>query len=90
MALVPLAFALWAGQPDLAIGRAETSLRLSPRGRFGSPTWVIGTAQFLSRHFDEALAKLLIAAQETPTFRCYSAPSPRPMPIWAGATKRGQ
>jgi TolB-like protein len=59
---------LWSGQPDLAIERAEASLRLSPRGRFGSPFWVIGTAHFLSRRFDDALATLLIVVQEIPTF----------------------
>jgi pentatricopeptide repeat protein len=59
---------LWSGQPDLAIECAEASLRLSPRGRFGSPFWVIGTAHFLSRRFDEALATLLVVVQEIPTF----------------------
>jgi TolB-like protein/class 3 adenylate cyclase len=59
---------LWAGEPDLAIERARASLRLSPRGRFGSPFWVIGTAYLLSRRFDEALATLLVVVQQIPYF----------------------
>src|SRR5215472_3971718 len=33
---------LWAGQPDIAIEHAETSLRLSPRERMGTPLFSIG------------------------------------------------
>jgi TolB-like protein/class 3 adenylate cyclase len=58
----------YAGQPDLAIEHAEASLRLSPRGRFGSVFWVIGGAHFLSRRFDEAVPKLLLAIQDNPNF----------------------
>jgi adenylate cyclase len=39
---------LWAGQPDLAIEHAETSLRLSPRERAGTPLTMIGEAYFLT------------------------------------------
>jgi TolB-like protein len=57
---------LWAGQPDLAIEHVETSLRLSPRERIGTPLTVIGTAYFLKRQFDEAVAKLLLSIQDNP------------------------
>jgi adenylate cyclase len=59
---------LWAGQPDIAIEHAEASLRLSPRVRIGTSTAVIGHAHFLSRRFDEAVPKLLLAIQEDPSF----------------------
>src|SRR5207237_5334854 len=35
---------VYAGQPDLAIEHVETSLRLSPRERMGTPLQVIGIA----------------------------------------------
>ena len=56
----------YAGQNDLAIEHAEAALRLSPRGRFGSVFFVIGGAHFLSRRFDEAVPKLLLAIQDNP------------------------
>jgi tetratricopeptide (TPR) repeat protein len=62
---------LYAGQPDIAIEHVETSLRLSPRARIGWSLITIGAAHFLSRRFDEAAPKLLLAIQEDP-----SAPQP--------------
>jgi len=59
---------LWAGQPDLAIEHVETSLRLSPRERMGTPLFSIGAAYFLKRRFDEAAAKLLLSIQDHPGF----------------------
>jgi tetratricopeptide (TPR) repeat protein len=59
---------LWAGQPDRAIEHLETALRLSPRARIGVPLFNIGLAHFVSRRFDEAVPKLLVAIQEDPTF----------------------
>jgi TolB-like protein/class 3 adenylate cyclase/predicted ATPase len=59
---------LFAGQPDLAIERAETALRLSPRARVGTSLSLIGQAHFLARRFDEAVPKLLLAIQEDPSF----------------------
>ena len=56
----------WAGQPDLAIEHLETALRLSPRARVGPSLLFIGAAQFLSRRFDEAVPKLLLAIQDDP------------------------
>jgi tetratricopeptide (TPR) repeat protein len=56
----------FAGQNDRAIEHAEAALRLSPRGRFGSVFYVIGGAHFLSRRFDEAVPKLLLAIQDNP------------------------
>jgi TolB-like protein/class 3 adenylate cyclase len=59
---------LLAGQPDLAIEHVETSLRLSPRERVGTPLSVIGMAYFFKRRFDEAASKLLLALQDHPSF----------------------
>jgi adenylate cyclase len=55
-----------AGQPDLAIEHVETSLRLSPRERMGTPLQVMGVAYFFKRRFDEAAAKLLLSIQDNP------------------------
>jgi adenylate cyclase len=67
----------WAGDPDLAIEHSEAALRLSPRARVGNSAHAIGLALFLSRHFDEAVPKLLVAIQENPSFpepyRCLAA-----------------
>jgi adenylate cyclase len=57
-----------AGQPDIAIRHVEAALRLSPRARIGWSHAVIGFAHFLSRRFDEAVPKLLLAIQEDPNF----------------------
>jgi adenylate cyclase len=59
---------LMAGQPDIAIEHAEASLRLSPRARIGNALGVIGYAHFISRRFDKAVPKLLLAIQEDPSF----------------------
>jgi adenylate cyclase len=58
---------LMAGQPDIAIEHAQASLRLSPRARIGTPVLNIGVAHFLSRRFDQAVPKLLLAIQEDPS-----------------------
>jgi adenylate cyclase len=59
---------LWAGQPDIAIEHIEASLRLSPRARV-SPgvAAAVGYAHFFSRHFDEAVPKILLTIQEEPS-----------------------
>jgi adenylate cyclase len=59
---------LWAGQPDIAIEHAETSLRLSPRARVGPSLLIWGCAHFFSRRFNEAVPKLLLAIQDDPSF----------------------
>jgi len=59
---------LFAGQPERAIEHAEAALRLSPRARVGTTLGIIGTAHLISRRFDEALPKLLLAVQEAPSF----------------------
>ena len=59
---------VWAGEPDAAIQQVEASLRLNPRDRRGNYNWPIGIAHFFARRFDDALAKLLIATQETPAW----------------------
>jgi TolB-like protein len=59
---------LFAGQPERAIEHAEAALRLSPRARVGTTLGIIGTAHLVSRRFDQALPKLLLAIQEAPTF----------------------
>jgi tetratricopeptide (TPR) repeat protein len=57
---------LFAGQPERAIEHAEAALRLSPRAPVGTTVGIIGTAHLVSRRFDEALPRLLLAIQETP------------------------
>jgi TolB-like protein/class 3 adenylate cyclase len=57
-----------AGQLDLAIEHLEASLRLSPRARVGTSLSALGNAHFLSRRFDEAVPKLLLAIQEDPSY----------------------
>ena len=57
---------LWACQLSLAIEHTEVSMRLSAGARIGSPLGVIGLAHFFDRHFDEALATLLVAVQDNP------------------------
>jgi TolB-like protein/class 3 adenylate cyclase len=59
---------LWAGQPDLAIEHAGTSLRLSPREPVGTPLSLMGGAYFFKRQFDEAVSKVLLAIQDDPGF----------------------
>jgi TolB-like protein/tetratricopeptide (TPR) repeat protein len=59
---------LWAGQPDTAIEHVQTSLRLSPRERQGTPLGAIGQAYFFKRQFDEAAANLLLSIQHDPGF----------------------
>ncbi len=44
----------------------EIALRLSPRERMGVALFVMGTAYFFKRRFDEAAAKLLLAIQDHP------------------------
>jgi TolB-like protein/class 3 adenylate cyclase len=57
---------IYAGQPDLAIEHLETSMRLSPRERIGTPLQWIGMALFFKRQFPEAASKLLLSIQENP------------------------
>jgi adenylate cyclase len=57
----------WAGLHDDAIERFETALRLSPRARVGPSHFLIGSSHFLSRRFNLAVPKLLLAIQEDPS-----------------------
>jgi TolB-like protein len=59
---------MFAGQPDTAIEHVEASLRLSPRARIGSSLSFMGAAHFLSRRFNEAVPKLLLAMQDDPGY----------------------
>jgi tetratricopeptide (TPR) repeat protein len=59
---------LFAGQPDLAIEHVETALRLSPRERAATPLWLMGSAYFFKRQFDDAASKLLLSIQDHPGF----------------------
>jgi adenylate cyclase len=59
---------VWAGQPDLAIEHVETSLRLSPRERIGTPLFNMRVAYFFKRRFEEAASKLLLSMQADPGF----------------------
>jgi tetratricopeptide (TPR) repeat protein len=56
-----------AGQPDIASEHLEASLRLSPRARAAATLVVIGAAHLVSRRFDKAVPKLLLAIQEDPS-----------------------
>jgi adenylate cyclase len=58
---------LWAGQADLAIEHGEIALRLSPRAA-NMPTFLIGTALFFSRRFEEAVPRLWVAIEDRPAF----------------------
>jgi adenylate cyclase len=58
---------LMAGQPDRAIEHVDAALRLSPRTRIALALHTIGAAHFVSRRFDEAVPKLLLAIQEDPS-----------------------
>jgi TolB-like protein len=68
---------LGAGQPDAAIEHIEAALRLSPRARSGTSLTTIGVAHLVSRRFDEAVPKLLLAIQDDPshpqTYRALAA-----------------
>jgi TolB-like protein len=57
---------LWAGQTDLAIEHGELALRLSPRARTGEEAFLIGTALFFGRRFEEAVPRLWIAIEAMP------------------------
>ena len=59
---------LMAGEPNRAIDAAETSLRLSPRTRSGPVHTLIGASHFLSRRFNDAIPKLLLALEETQNY----------------------
>jgi TolB-like protein/class 3 adenylate cyclase/tetratricopeptide (TPR) repeat protein len=71
---------LWAGQPDIAVGHFETSLRLSPRARTAGTYMGIGVAHFFARRLDDATIMLIRSLQElpgwVPTYRflasCYA------------------
>jgi TolB-like protein len=68
---------LGAGQPDTAIEHIDAALRLSPRARTGTSFTTIGVAHLVSRRFDEAVPKLLLAIQDDPshpqTYRALAA-----------------
>jgi adenylate cyclase len=59
---------VWAGHSDAGIERLEAALRLSPRARIGWGLMVIGMAHFLSRRFNEAVPKLVLAIQDDPGY----------------------
>jgi len=58
----------WASQPDVALEHVNMSLRLSPRAVVGRTVFVIGTLHFVSRRFDEAVPKLILAIQQDPDY----------------------
>src|SRR5579884_960058 len=59
---------LFAGQPEPAIEHFNRSLRLNPRAQRGFHLSAIGTAQFIARRFDDAVATLRISLEELPSF----------------------
>jgi TolB-like protein/Tfp pilus assembly protein PilF len=62
------ALRLYAGHPDIAIEHVSVAQRLSPRARVGMALTVVGAAHFVTRRFDEALSKLLVAIREDPAY----------------------
>src|SRR5215510_9352488 len=50
------------------IGLVQNLFRIMPRARIGTSLAVLGGAHFLSRRFEEAVPKLLLAIQEDPSF----------------------
>jgi len=59
----------WAGQLNVSMDHIEASLRLSPRAPATSTAHqVIGANHFLSRHFDQAVPRLLLAIQYDPNY----------------------
>jgi hypothetical protein len=75
---------------DAAIEHANAALRLSPCVRFGWAFLTIGAAHFVSRRFEEALPKLLIAVQDTPVSRRFIVSLSPATPIVDGSRKRGR
>jgi len=59
---------LWAGQTDLAIEHGEMALRLSPRARANEEAFLIGTALFFGRRFEEAVPRLWVAIEAMTAF----------------------
>jgi len=59
---------VWAGRPDVAIGRLDGALRLSPRARIGTSANLLGLAHLFARRFDESVPKLRLAIQDDPSF----------------------
>jgi adenylate cyclase len=70
----------WAGQHDLAIEHAETSMRLSPCERRGTTLSLIAENYFFKREFEKAVSTLLLSIQDHPGYphsyrllaRCYA------------------
>ncbi|HEY1261223.1 MAG TPA: adenylate/guanylate cyclase domain-containing protein [Stellaceae bacterium] len=58
----------WAGQHDLAIEHAETSMRLSPRERRGTTLSRIAESYFFKHEYEEAVARLLLSIQDHPGY----------------------
>jgi TolB-like protein len=59
---------IWSGQTDEGIAHVEKALQLSPRFRVGWVGSVIGIAHFLTRRFEQAVPRFLMAIQEDPTY----------------------
>jgi adenylate cyclase len=59
---------LWAGEPEVAIGHLNTSLRLNPRGLRPMHMLGIGAAHFFGHQFDDAVPILHASIQELPNF----------------------
>jgi tetratricopeptide (TPR) repeat protein len=57
---------LWAGEPDLAIGHFENSLRLNPLQGRADYYLGIGMGHFFVGRFEDAAGSLLLSLQEGP------------------------
>jgi TolB-like protein/class 3 adenylate cyclase len=59
---------LWAGEPDVAIGHFETSMRLNPLQGRADYYLGIGMGHFFAGRFENAAASLLLSLQEGPVW----------------------
>jgi TolB-like protein/class 3 adenylate cyclase len=59
---------LWAGEPDVAIGHFETSMRLNPLQGRADYYLGIGMGHFFAGRFEDAAASLLLSLQEGPAW----------------------
>jgi adenylate cyclase len=57
---------LWAGDPDGAVERIRTAMRLSPRFENATDFTLIGLAQLFDRRFEEAIATFLAVLDRLP------------------------
>jgi adenylate cyclase len=57
---------MWAGQPEIAVERLQTSIRLSPRHANATNPVLFGLAHLFGRRFDDAITCFLTALASMP------------------------